>query len=205
MKCPSVKHLFIPLKPPSTSAPPPPSPNTNIHPAVTQSVGATHWSKEPERQDVTQPWPCTQGAKRVHNCCWGNAAGYLSGVTGDGKGNPPISLPYWITIVPCGYTPTARGALLSSHALVTSTGSGIVGGSWSTTSPTWEISALFFPPTTWSWGEERWRKCWRPFTKWQLSCWCCSPVSSIGSNYICICLPLSVPASKTDSLENEGW
>lgn len=91
-----------------------------------------------------------RGGKQVHNCCQGNTAGCLSGVTGDGKGNPPISLCYWIWIVPCGYAPTACGALLSPVMLEWQkqvAGPWLVGGSWSTTSPTWEIAALSPPKT----------------------------------------------------------
>lgn len=99
-----------------------------------------------ERRDVTQPWPHTQ---------WGRAGSYV--FSGQRcwvsfkchlwwKQEPPphTSLYHWIWIVPCGYTPTACGDLLSPITLEWQVAGHL---RWSTTSPTWRTSSLS-PPIT---------------------------------------------------------
>lgn len=125
---------------------------------------------------------------------------------------PPTSLYHWIWIVPCGYAPTAHGALLSPIMLewqeqVAGRSLAVeVIDNFSYLRNICSFSSNSFDRlrSGQKRGESKARRllagrrlsCWSGF--FCLVCW-------QQLQYICICLPLSEPASKTDSLENEGW
>lgn len=159
-----------------------------ICPAVPQSVCTTHWSKETKRQDVAQPWLCTLGEEHVHECCQRNTSGCLSGVTGDGVGNPPpTSLHNWIWIVSCSRLCSFcfRWPCFSIFSGVSEAGSGL---SW-----------LFPPPTSFDQHhrekKERTQSCAARglVTIWNSFFHCCMLEATL---YTFACFSSSQPAKK---------